>query len=93
LAYGQHAVILAVRDSRFGKDILMVPISRRNLLASLLFVPAVLRGENEGVTLFNGRSLDGWKAGDNRHSFRVEDGKIVDGCRTPVSKTSNSKRK
>jgi hypothetical protein len=55
----------------------MVPISRRNLLASLLFVPAVLRGENEGERLFNGRSLDGWKAGDHRHSFRVEDGKIV----------------
>jgi len=56
----------------------MVSISRRNLLASLLVLPAALRdGDDEGIRLFNGHSLDGWKAGEHRHSFRVEDGKIV----------------
>jgi hypothetical protein len=55
----------------------MVSISRRNLLASLLVLPAALRGSDEGTSLFNGRSLDGWKAGGPSHSFRVEDGKIA----------------
>jgi hypothetical protein len=56
----------------------MVSISRRELLASLLVLPAALRGGDDGgTTLFNGRSLDGWKPGEHRHSFRVEDGKIV----------------
>jgi hypothetical protein len=56
----------------------MVSISRRNLLASLLVFPAALRGDDEdGISLFNGRSLSGWKAAGSRHSFRVEDGKIA----------------
>jgi hypothetical protein len=56
----------------------MVPISRRNLLASLLVLPAALRGDDdEGTPLFNGHSLHGWKAGNHYHSFRVEDGNIV----------------
>jgi hypothetical protein len=54
----------------------MVSISRRDLLASLLILPAAWRDHNEdSVGLFNGHSLDGWKGGG--HSFRVEDGKIV----------------
>ncbi|MGO9274388.1 MAG: family 16 glycoside hydrolase [Terriglobia bacterium] len=55
----------------------MISISRRSLLASLLVLPAALRGDDEGVHLFNGHSLDGWKAGEHSHSFRVGDGKIV----------------
>jgi len=55
----------------------MVSISRRSLLTSLLVLPAALRGDDEGTPLFNGHSLDGWKAGEHRHSFQVEDGKIV----------------
>jgi hypothetical protein len=56
----------------------MTSISRRDLLASLLVLPAALRGgDDEGITLFNGHSLDGWKAGEHHRSFRVEDGKIV----------------
>jgi hypothetical protein len=55
----------------------MESISRRSLLASLLVLPAALRGEDAGMSLFNGRSLAGWKCGENSHSFRVEDGKIV----------------
>ena len=57
----------------------MVSMSRRNLLASLLVLPAALRGDDEGTSLFNGHSLDGWKTGDHSHSFRVQDGKIVVG--------------
>ena len=44
----------------------MVSISRRNLLASLLVLPAALRGDDEGTSLFNGHSLDGWKAGEHQ---------------------------
>jgi len=29
------------------------------------------------IELFNGKSLDGWKVGDNASSFKVEDGAIV----------------
>jgi hypothetical protein len=55
----------------------MFLISRRNLMASLIFLPSVLRGEGDWTPLFDGRSLEGWKAGEHRHSFRVEGGKIV----------------
>jgi hypothetical protein len=61
----------------------MFSISRRDLLASLLLLPAALRAESDWIPLFNGRSLDGWKASEGRHSFRVEGGKIVaDGPRS-----------
>ncbi len=55
----------------------MFSISRRDLMASLLFLPAALRAESDWIPLFNGHSLDGWKADAHPHSFRVEDGKIV----------------
>ncbi len=60
----------------------MVPISRRDLLASLLalpaMLPAALRAQSDDwIPLFDGRSLDGWKVGGPRRSFRVEGGKIV----------------
>jgi len=77
LVFGEHAIILAARYRQFRKDDLMVSMSRRNLLASFLVLPAALRGDTEGISLFNGQSLDGWKAGDHSRSFRVQDGKIV----------------
>jgi len=55
----------------------MFSLSRRNLLSSMLFLPAVLRGDTPGDTLFNGRTLAGWKAGENRHAFRVDGGNIA----------------
>jgi len=55
----------------------MVPISRRDLLASLLVLPAALRADTGSIPLFDGRTLRGWKAGENRGSFRVVDGQIV----------------
>ena len=61
----------------------MVPISRRDLLASLLALPATLStallAQSDWIPLFNGSSLDGWKASKHRQSFRVEGGKIVVG--------------
>jgi hypothetical protein len=33
--------------------------------------------ENEWVSLFNGKNLDGWKVGNNAATFRIEDGMIV----------------
>ena len=54
----------------------MVSISRRNLLASLLVLPAALRGADEGTPLFNGHSLEGWKISGDRHAFEVQEGNI-----------------
>jgi len=61
----------------------MVPISRRELLASLLVLPASLRGEADWIPLFDGRTLNGWKAGESGGSFHVVDGQIAaDGPRS-----------
>ncbi|HUU12486.1 MAG TPA: family 16 glycoside hydrolase [Terriglobia bacterium] len=61
----------------------MVPISRRELLASLILLPAALRAEDDWIPLFDGRSLTGWKASENESSFRVVDGQIAaDGLRS-----------
>jgi hypothetical protein len=57
----------------------MVPISRRDLLASFLVLPATLHAEADWIPLFDGRTLHGWKAGENRGSFRVVDGQIAAG--------------
>ena len=55
----------------------MVPISRRDLLASLLVLPTALRADSDWMPLFDGRTLHGWKAGENSRSFRVVDGQIA----------------
>jgi hypothetical protein len=61
----------------------MVPISRRELLASLLLLPAVFRGEDDWISIFDGHSLSGWRASENRGSFKVVDGQIAaDGPRS-----------
>jgi 3-keto-disaccharide hydrolase len=68
----------------------MVPISRRELLLSLLPLPAALRGEDGWIPLFDGRTLDGWKANESGGSFRVVDGQIaVDGPRSHLFYTGN----
>ncbi len=60
----------------------MVPISRRDLLVSLLALPA-LSAESDWIPLFDGQTLNGWKASENRSSFRVSDGQIAaDGPRS-----------
>ena len=41
-------------------------------------IPEKYLGDNEGwVSLFDGETLNGWKAGENPETFRVEDGMIV----------------
>ena len=47
-------------------------------LAALLFVSPVLAGDN-WTSIFDGKTLNGWKASENPDSFRVEDGVIVCG--------------
>jgi len=74
---GRRTSILSVRDPHSGKGGFMASISRRNLLASILVLPAAWCGADDGASLFNGHSLAGWKAGERHHSFRVEGGKIV----------------
>ena len=61
----------------------MLPLSRRELLASMLVLPATLRAQSDWIPLFDGHSLNGWKAVDNKNSFRVRDGQIAaDGPRS-----------
>src|SRR5688572_15945280 len=61
-------------------------ISRRNVLASLLAGPAGLRvaAQSEGwISLFDGKSLQGWKASENSASWKVVDGQLAaDGPRS-----------
>ena len=57
----------------------MVPISRRDLLASLLALPTTLRADADWMPLFDGRTLHGWKARENSRAFRVVDGQIAAG--------------
>mgnify|MGYP005811351379 CR=1 FL=1 len=62
----------------------MPSLSRRDLLASLLAAPAVMKPASESgwQPLFDGRSLNGWKDSSG-HSFRVADGAIAaDGPRS-----------
>lgn len=48
--------------------------------AALLFTPhttAPLAAQDGWVSLFDGKSLDGWKVGENASTFSVQDGVIV----------------
>jgi len=67
----------------------MPVLSRRELLASLLAAPALTAAGSvtpkagDWMPLFDGRSLNGWKANENAASFRVVDGAIqADGPRS-----------
>jgi hypothetical protein len=59
----------------------MPTLTRRDLLALLLAAPAAacaLKDDSEGwISLFDGKSLDGWKASGPSDSFKVVDGQIV----------------
>jgi len=55
----------------------MISVSRREMLASLLVMPAALRADDEWTPLLDGRTLYGWKVGENKSSFRVRDGQIA----------------
>jgi hypothetical protein len=64
-------------DLRKRKDLRVSAISRRNLLTSLLALPALSRADDGWVPLFDGASLDGWKSGEDVESFKVVDGLLV----------------
>ncbi|MEO6219652.1 MAG: family 16 glycoside hydrolase, partial [Ginsengibacter sp.] len=44
----------------------------------IIFCGASLKNnEHEWISLFDGKSLNGWKVGNHPETFKVEDGKIV----------------
>ena len=47
------------------------------LCAALLFTTAVMADDAKSISLFDGKSLDGWKVSENPDSFSVKDGMIV----------------
>ena len=59
----------------------MTELSRRDLIALLLAAPVGVYAFNEDaqdwISLFDGKSLDGWKASEKAESFKVVDGQIV----------------
>lgn len=59
----------------------MPNLTRRAILPLLAAAPTALRafaaGDDEWLPLFDGRSLTGWKAGQNSGVFRAADGQIV----------------
>jgi hypothetical protein len=56
-------------------------LTRRELIALLLAAPAAARAFSDDsggwIPLFDGHSLDGWKAGEHADTFKVADGQIV----------------
>jgi hypothetical protein len=56
-------------------------LTRRDLIALLLAAPAAvyaLNDDSEGwIPLFDGKSLDGWKASEHADTFKVVDGQIA----------------
>jgi hypothetical protein len=55
----------------------MAALSRRDLLGAMLALPAPAWQAGGWVALFDGKSLDGWKASENAATFQVRDGVIV----------------
>ena len=65
----------------------MSALSRRDLLALLLAAPAAAhalgQGDDGWISLFDGKTLDGWKASEHEGTFSVVDGSIqVHGSRS-----------
>ena len=46
-------------------------------MALAAFTLAVRAGEGDWISLFDGQSLQGWRASENTNSFTVQDGLIV----------------
>ena len=59
----------------------MSTLTRRDLIALLLAAPAAAYAFNDDsgdwISLFDGKSLDGWKANEHVDTFKVVDGQIV----------------
>ena len=46
-------------------------------LILVLFIPVILQGQDNWISLFDGKSLDGWSVHSGHATYRVEDGTIV----------------
>jgi len=58
-------------------------LTRRGILGALAGVTALIGQRDEWVSLFDGKSLDGWKASENSAAWRVTDGCLMaDGPRS-----------
>ena len=59
----------------------MPTLTRRDLIALLLAAPAAAYAFNDDsrdwISLFDGKSLDGWKPNEHADTFKVVDGQIV----------------
>ncbi len=59
----------------------MPTLTRREVIVSLMSAPAAVHAFSEDsgdwISLFNGHSLDGWKANEHPDTFKVVDGQIV----------------
>jgi hypothetical protein len=57
----------------------MKKMMQYSVLAVLMIICASFyqKPKDEWISLFDGKSLDGWKASENPETFKVEDGKIV----------------
>lgn len=58
----------------------MPTLTRRDLIALLLAAPAAAYAlsddSGDWISLFDGKSLDGWKANEHEDTFKVADGQI-----------------
>lgn len=64
------------RPDRWLVKVSMVPMVP--MLVLLAFAPAAAGAEQEGwISLFDGKTLDGWRASENKETFSVRDGMIV----------------
>ena len=53
------------------------------LILLVLFVASTAGAEDGWISMFDGKSLTGWKASENKDTWKVEDGKLV--CHGPRS--------
>lgn len=64
------------------KTILKRTAARFAAVACMALATSALAEEEGFKTLFDGKSLDGWKISENKDTFKIEDGAIVaDGSR------------
>jgi hypothetical protein len=65
----------------------------RLLFLLLSLAPSAVAAESDWIPLFDGKTLDGWKAGENPGSFHVADGTIVaDGPRAHLFYTGEVRK-
>ena len=61
---------------KYNLGYLLIVVLSFGLLTGATTTPAIDEKEDGWISLFNGKSLDGWKASENPATFSVEDGTI-----------------